>query len=239
MCLSIEVLTGFTILSVKVEDSSLLKALPKSVAITFACDTAKPLPKLLPPPCPLTNEVTESQADEIASPTALTTLCAALATPSATLPINSAPAFKKSLKKLLILPSASLIPSPTFETTLLNPSATLLAKLVTVFQMLETHSEPFVIIKFSACPIFSATLEATRLNQLVTVFQILLTKLVIVLHICDQLVPNIESVRFITPVKKPIIDSQTDCMYCQIVSSTLVTVVLIVSQAPEKSPVSN
>lgn len=63
MCLSIEVLTGFTILSVKVEDSSLLKALPKSVAITFACDTAKPLPKLLPPPCPLTNEVTESQAD--------------------------------------------------------------------------------------------------------------------------------------------------------------------------------
>ena len=73
MCLSIEVLTGFTILSVKVEDSSLLKALPKSVAITFACDTAKPLPKLLPPPCPLTNEVTESQADEIASPTALTT----------------------------------------------------------------------------------------------------------------------------------------------------------------------
>ena len=46
------------------------------------------------------------------------------------------------------------MPSPTFETTLLNPSATLLAKLVTVFQILETHSEPFVIIKFSACPIF-------------------------------------------------------------------------------------
>ena len=39
------------------------------------------------------------------------------------------------------------MPSPTFETTLLNPSATLLAKLVTVFQILETHSEPFVISK--------------------------------------------------------------------------------------------